>query len=80
MLASRLAAVVSDPPVPTEGSACEGVASLAKSLSSPDDPFRRAEVDGAERLSSSPDSEILCILVFDALDTERAWCARSKRN
>lgn len=73
MLANRLAAVVSDPPVPTEGCTWDGVASLARSLSSPDDPLRGADVDGAGRSSSSPDSEILCILlVFEALDAERA--------
>ena len=72
MLARRLAAVVSDPPVPPDGWAWDGVASLARSLSRPDGPLRGAAVDGAGRSSSSPDSEILCMLVFDALDAERA--------
>ena len=80
MLASRLAAVVSDPPVPPEGCAWDGVASLARSLSSPDEPLRGTEVEGAGRSLSSPDSEILCMLVFDALDAERAWCPCSTRN
>lgn len=73
ILASRLAAVVSDPPVPPDGWAWDGVVSLAKSLSRPDGPLRGAEVDGAGRSSPSPDSEILCmLLVFDALEAERA--------
>lgn len=73
MLASKLAAVVSDPPVPPEGCAWDGVASLARSLSSPDGPLVGAELEEAGRSSSSPDSEILCmLLVFDALDAERA--------
>lgn len=72
ILASRLAAVVSDPPVPTEGWAWDGVASFARSLSSPDEPLMGAKVDEAGRSPSSPDSEILWILVFDALEAERA--------
>lgn len=72
ILASKLAAVVSDPPVPPEGCGLDGVVSLARSLSRPDKPLRGVEMDWAGQSSSSTDSEILCmLLVFDALDAER---------
>lgn len=47
MLARRLAAVVSEPPVPVVGCAWEGDANLAKSLSRPDGPLIGGELYGA---------------------------------